>query len=177
MRRWFLSYHSPDESLAERLKAAIERKDDSAIVFFAPVNLRTGARWAPALAEAIAGASAFVLLATERGIGRWQEIEYDAEFDSHVNSTDFPIVLMSLEGQAAPHFPGAAPLDGHARSDTRQSCGEADRGCGCRSRCQTGRALALQHALSRTSSPPDAPVGQADQTPLVISEATPCRSI
>src|SRR6266403_2115576 len=27
MRRWFLSYHSPDGALAERVKAAIERKD------------------------------------------------------------------------------------------------------------------------------------------------------
>ena len=27
MRRWFLSYHSPEQALAERLKAAIERKD------------------------------------------------------------------------------------------------------------------------------------------------------
>jgi hypothetical protein len=54
MRRWFLSYHSPEQTFAERLKAAMERKDDSAIVFFAPANLRAGARWAPPL-EAIAG--------------------------------------------------------------------------------------------------------------------------
>ena len=90
MWHWFLSYHSPDEALAERLKAAIERKDDGAIVFFAPAKLRAGARWAPALADAIAEANAFVLLVTEKGIGRWQEIEYDAAFDKHVNSPDFP---------------------------------------------------------------------------------------
>jgi formylglycine-generating enzyme required for sulfatase activity len=104
MRRWFLSYHTPDEALAERLKAAIERRDDGAIVFFAPANLRAGVRWAPALAEAIAEATAFVLLVTERGIGRWQEIEYEAAFDKHVNSPDFPIVLMLLEGHAAPRL-------------------------------------------------------------------------
>jgi formylglycine-generating enzyme required for sulfatase activity len=104
MRRWFLSYHSPDEELADRLKAGIERKDDGAIVFFAPANLRAGVRWASALAEAIAEATAFVLLVTERGIGRWQEIEYDAAFDKHVNSPDFPIVLMLLEGQPAPRL-------------------------------------------------------------------------
>src|SRR6516165_1135279 len=104
MWHWFLSYHSPDEALAERLKAAIECKDDGAIVFFAPAKLRAGARWAPALAEAIAEANAFVLLVTEKGIGRWQEIEYDAAFDKHVNSPDFPIVLMLLEGQAAPRL-------------------------------------------------------------------------
>jgi hypothetical protein len=104
MRRWFLSYHSPDEALAEGLKDAIERKDDGAAVFFAPADLRAGARWAPALAEAIAEATAFVLLVTEKGIGRWQEIEYDAALDKHVNSPDFPIVLMLLEGQAAPRL-------------------------------------------------------------------------
>ena len=52
------------------LKAAIERKDEGAIVFFAPTNLRAGGRWAPALAESIAEATAFVLLATDKGIGR-----------------------------------------------------------------------------------------------------------
>ena len=104
MRRWFLSYHSPDQALAERLKAAIERKDEGAIVFFAPTNLRAGGRWAPALAESIAEATAFVLLATDKGIGRWQEIEYDAAFDKHVNTPDFPVVLMLLEGQAAPRL-------------------------------------------------------------------------
>jgi len=104
MRRWFLSYHSPDQALAERLKAAIERKDAGATVFFAPTNLRAGSRWAPALAEAIAEATAFVLLATDKGIGRWQEIEYEAAFDKHVNSPEFPVVLMLLEGQAAPRL-------------------------------------------------------------------------
>jgi formylglycine-generating enzyme required for sulfatase activity len=104
MRRWFLSYHSPDEPLAKRLKAAIECRDEGATVFFAPTNIRAGTHWAPALAEAIAEATAFVLLVTERGIGRWQEIEYDAAFDKHVNSRDFPIVLMLLEGQVAPRL-------------------------------------------------------------------------
>ena len=36
MQRWFLSYHSPDQALAEQLKAAIERKDPDSRVFFAP---------------------------------------------------------------------------------------------------------------------------------------------
>ena len=73
-------------------------------MFFAPTKLRAGGRWAPALAEAIAEATAFVLLATDKGIGRWQEIEYDAAFDKHVNTPDFPVVLMLLEGQAAPRL-------------------------------------------------------------------------
>jgi tetratricopeptide (TPR) repeat protein len=104
MRRWFLSYHSPDQALAERLKAAIERQDAGARVFFAPTNLRAGGRWAPALAAAIAEATAFVLLVTDSGVGRWQEIEYEAAFDKHVNSPDFPVVLMLLEGRAAPRL-------------------------------------------------------------------------
>ena len=104
MRRWFLSYHSPDQALAERLKAVIQQKDKGARVFFAPANLRAGGRWAPALAEAIAEATAFVLLVTDKGLGRWQEIEYDAAFDRHVDTPDFPVVLMLLEGQAAPRL-------------------------------------------------------------------------
>jgi hypothetical protein len=39
MRHLFLSYHSPDRALAERLKAALERKDTNARVFFAPSSL------------------------------------------------------------------------------------------------------------------------------------------
>jgi hypothetical protein len=42
MPRWFLSYHSPDHALAERLRAAIERQDPQSYVFFAPAKLRTG---------------------------------------------------------------------------------------------------------------------------------------
>ena len=45
-----------------------------------------------------------MLLATDKGIGRWQEIEYDSAFDKHVNTPDFPVVLMLLEGQAAPRL-------------------------------------------------------------------------
>jgi hypothetical protein len=45
MRRWFLSYHSPDQALAERLKAAIERKDSASRVFFAPTHLRAVGSW------------------------------------------------------------------------------------------------------------------------------------
>ena len=48
MPRWFLSYHSPDQTLAERLKAAIERKDAASSVFFAPSNLRAGGAWTDA---------------------------------------------------------------------------------------------------------------------------------
>ena len=66
MRRWFLSYHSPDQALAERLKAALERKDADARVFFAPSSLRAGGFWSRALAEEIAQADAFILLVGEQ---------------------------------------------------------------------------------------------------------------
>jgi hypothetical protein len=104
MRRWFLSYNSPDEALAARLKAAIERKDPDARVFFAPISLRVGGYWQPALAEAIDEADAFVLLVGEK-VGPWQALEYYAAHDKHVKSPDFPVVLMLLEGRPAPGLP------------------------------------------------------------------------
>src|SRR5260221_13336828 len=100
MRRWFLSYHSPDQALAERLKAAIERKDADSCVFYAPTSLRAGGYWQPALAKEIEEADAFVLLVGEKGLGPWQELEYYAAHDKHVKSPGFPVVFMLLDGHA-----------------------------------------------------------------------------
>src|SRR5262245_50903297 len=105
MQRWFLSYHSPDQALAERLKAALERKDTGARVFFAPSSLRAGGFWSKALAEEIAQADAFILLVGERGVGNWQVLEYDEVLDKRVSSPDFPVILVLLEGQTAPGLP------------------------------------------------------------------------
>jgi hypothetical protein len=105
MRRWFLSYHSPDQALAERLKAALERKDTGAQLFFAPSSLRAGGFWSKALAEEIAQADAFILLVGERGVGNWQVLEYDEALDRRVKSPDFPVILVLLEGQTAPFRP------------------------------------------------------------------------
>jgi len=91
MQRWFLSYHSPDQALAERLKAALERKSTGACVFFAPSSLRAGGFWSKALAEEIAQADAFVLLVGESGIGNWQVLEYDEALDKRVSSPDSPL--------------------------------------------------------------------------------------
>jgi hypothetical protein len=106
MRRWFLSYHSPDQALAERLKVAIEHKDSMSRVFFAPTHMRAGRSWSRQLADEIAQADAFVLLIGERGIGDWQELEYDEALDkwtkSRDESPDFPLIVMLLEGQTAP---------------------------------------------------------------------------
>src|SRR5215475_3883678 len=101
MRRWFLSYHSPDQALAERLKAALERKDANARVFFAPSSLRPGGFWSRSLADEIAQADAFILLAGEMGVGKWQELEYDQAFERRVEFPDFPVILVLLEGQTA----------------------------------------------------------------------------
>jgi formylglycine-generating enzyme required for sulfatase activity len=105
MRRWFLSYHSPDQALAERLKAALERKDTDVHVFFAPSSLRAGGFWSRALAEEIAQADAFILLVGERGVGDWQVLEYDEALEKRVKFPDFPVILMLLEGQTAPGLP------------------------------------------------------------------------
>src|SRR5215468_5546939 len=104
MRRWFLSYHSPDQVLAERLKAALERKDTDAQVFFAPSSLRAGGFWSRALAEEIAQADAFILLVGEKGVGDWQELEYDEALERRVKSPNFAVVLVLLKGQKAPGF-------------------------------------------------------------------------
>jgi TIR domain len=105
MRRWFLSYHSPDAALAERLKTAIERRDPASSVFFAPANLRAGGYWSAQLAQELAEATAFILLVGERGLGDWQLPEYAEALDRRVKSPDFPVVLMLLEGQTAPGLP------------------------------------------------------------------------
>ncbi len=96
MRRWFLSYHSPDQALAERLKSAIERKDSAARVFFAPTHLRAGGSWSAQLAQEIAEATAFILLVGAAGIGKWQVPEYDEALDKWVNSgRKFPLIVVS----------------------------------------------------------------------------------
>jgi formylglycine-generating enzyme required for sulfatase activity len=107
MHRWFLSYHSPDQALAERLKAAIERQDSDSSVFFAPTGLRAGGSWSAQLAKEIADATAFILLIGQAGIGKWQVPEYDEALDRWVNSgQNFPLIVVLLEGQSAPglHF-------------------------------------------------------------------------
>jgi Novel STAND NTPase 1/TIR domain len=104
MRRWFLSYHSLDQALAERLKAALERKDTSAHVFV-PSSLRAAGFWSKALSEEIAQADAFILLVGEKGVGNWQLLEYDEALDRGVRSSNFPIILVLLEGAIAPGLP------------------------------------------------------------------------
>jgi formylglycine-generating enzyme required for sulfatase activity len=105
MPRWFLSYHSPDEALALRLKSAVEHKDPSSRVFFAPSGLRAGRSWTRTLADEIAAADAFILLIGESGLGDWQVLEYDEALDRWVTTPDFPLSVVLLEGQSAPGLP------------------------------------------------------------------------
>src|SRR3974390_1172149 len=105
MRRWFLSFNSSDRALAERLKAAIERKDEGSSVFLDAMSMRAGGYWQPALAKGIEEADAFVLLVGEKGLGPWQTLEYYEANDKHVKSPAFPVVLMLLAGCAAPGLP------------------------------------------------------------------------
>jgi formylglycine-generating enzyme required for sulfatase activity len=105
MPRWFLSYHSPDQTLAERVKAAIERKDPASRVFFAPLHIRAGGFWTAQLAQEIADATAFILLVGDRGVGPWQVLEYDEALDRRVKSPNFPLIVVLLEGQTAPGLP------------------------------------------------------------------------
>jgi formylglycine-generating enzyme required for sulfatase activity len=105
MRRWFLSYNSQDLGLMQSLEAALRRKDPEAKIFFAPKSLRAGGLWLPELAREIAEATAFVLLAGEKGIGPWQAIEYYEALDRRVKHHDFPVIFVLLDGQPAPGLP------------------------------------------------------------------------
>ena len=107
MRRWFLSYHSPDQALAERLKAAIERKDAAARVFFAPTHLRAGGslvgRSLPRNSRRRMASSCWL---ARSGIGNWQVLEYyEAHDRGREARQNFPLVLVLLEGQTAPGLP------------------------------------------------------------------------
>jgi formylglycine-generating enzyme required for sulfatase activity len=100
MRRWFLSYNSQDLALMQSLQAALRRKDPDAKIFFAPKSLRAGGHWLPQVALAIAESTIFVLLVGENGLGAWQVDEYYEARDRRI-----PIVLVLLEGLAAPGLP------------------------------------------------------------------------
>jgi hypothetical protein len=104
-RRWFLSYNSQDANLMHDLEAGVRRKDPDASIFFAPRSLRAGGYWLPSLADAIADSTAFVLLVGEKGLGPWQIVEYYEALDRRVKEPDYPVILILLEGQAAPGLP------------------------------------------------------------------------
>src|SRR5262245_15736624 len=91
MMRIFLSYHSPDESAALALKAAIAAREPAFRLFFAPSSLNAGAFWLPRIGAAIAEADAFLLL-LGNGLGAWQKLEYYEALDRRARDPAFPIV-------------------------------------------------------------------------------------
>ena len=105
MRRWFLSYNTQDQALMEALEAALRQKDPEAHIFFAPKSLRAGNYFLPELAKEITQSTAFVILVGEKGVGRWQVIEYYEAFDRRVKEPDYPVILILYAGQAAPGLP------------------------------------------------------------------------
>src|ERR1700719_2015156 len=151
MRRWFLSYHTPDRALAEQLKAAIELKDSASHVFFAPTHLRAGGSWSAQLAQEIAEANAFILLVGPAGVGQWQVPEYDEALDRWVKSpADFPLIVVLLEGQSVPGLPFVRPPA--LRHRRRPGIGEGRRPPlrrGFRRWHAPRRIMALHTALSR----------------------------
>ena len=105
MRRWFLSYNSQDLGLMQSLETALRRKDPDAKIFFAPRSLRAGGLWLPEVAREIAEATAFVLLVGAKGVSPWQAMEYYEALDRRVNQQAFVLVVVLLDGQAAPGLP------------------------------------------------------------------------
>jgi formylglycine-generating enzyme required for sulfatase activity len=105
MRGWFLSYNSQDLQLMESLEKALRKKDTTAEIFFAPKTLRPGGYWLPELAEGIEKSTAFVLLVGEHKLGPWQVVEYYEALDKRVKASNFPIILVLLNDQAAPGLP------------------------------------------------------------------------
>ena len=104
MGGWFLSYNSHDLGVIEPLTARLGEVPDLEL-FFAPKSLQAGGYWLPTMAEAIADASAFVLIIGQHGLGPWQILEYYEALDRHVKVPSFPLVVLLLGAQPAPGLP------------------------------------------------------------------------
>ena len=190
MRRWFLSYHSPDQALAERLKAALERKDTDARVFFAPSSLRAGGFWSRALAEEIAQADAFILLVGEKGVGDWQVLEYDEALDKRVK---FPISRSSwccskgrprLVCRSCAACTGSSPLTRHpkrtwlgcsmrrpAAAQGRASCGATRRPIVALPRWRRRIATISSGASGKPSKCSSALAAAPDRLPVLLGNS------
>ena len=104
-RRWFVSYNSQDQALADRVASALRARLPEAQIFFAPASLRAGGYWLPTLAQEIAAADVFLLLVGEKGLGRWQVLEYYEALDRDLNRPDRRLLFLLAEGQPAPGLP------------------------------------------------------------------------
>jgi hypothetical protein len=94
MRRWFLSFSSHDFALVQALRAALQRKDPDANIFFPPDSMRAGGFWKPQLAKEIEESTAFILLIGEMGLDDWQVTEYYEALYRRVREPGYPIILI-----------------------------------------------------------------------------------
>jgi TIR domain len=110
--RVFLSFHSPDRECALALKTAIEEAQPSSEVFVDQTGLRYGHLWQPALFDAIAKSTAFIILVSNQ-LGDWQKVEYYEARDRKVRDDDYvllPIVIADKAKGPAANLPGLAQL-------------------------------------------------------------------
>jgi hypothetical protein len=112
MLRVFLSYHTPDRTIALSLKRAIEDTLAGADVFVDQTHLRYGHLWQPSLFDAIAKAQAFLILVSHRA-GDWQKFEYYEALDRKVKNDAFvllPVIIADRAKGPAANLPGLAQL-------------------------------------------------------------------
>ena len=111
--RIFLSYHTPDRSVATALQLGINSALPEAEVFLDQSNLRFGYHWQPALYKAIANSDAFLTIIGNR-LGNWQTAEYYAAHDKKVNNPDtfllLPIIITERSKGTVPDLPGLSQL-------------------------------------------------------------------
>ena len=112
MLRVFLSYHTPDRTIALSLKRAIEDALPDANVFVDQTHFRYGHLWQPSLFDAIAEAQAFLILVSHRA-GDWQKFEYYEALDRKVKNDAFvllPVIIADRAKGPTANLPGLAQL-------------------------------------------------------------------
>ena len=111
--RVFLSFHSPDRQCALALKAAIEQAQPGSEVFIDQTGLRYGHLWQPALFDAIAKSTAFIILVSNQ-LGDWQKVEYYEARDRKAKDDHYvllPIIVADKAKGPAANLPGLAQLN------------------------------------------------------------------
>ncbi|HVQ38213.1 MAG TPA: TIR domain-containing protein, partial [Pyrinomonadaceae bacterium] len=104
--RLFISYHSRDKVLANKLVETLRNQlGPNDEIFYDAQSLRGGSCWPGILANKIMEADAFVLLIADNGVGSWQILEYYEAFDQWVKTRKPLLVPVLKEGQSAPGLP------------------------------------------------------------------------
>ena len=104
MRRWFLSYHSTDrcDGAAAQSRHRAERFCFPRLL--APMRMRAGCSGPSSLRRRSRKLIPYLLIGKESG--SWQVLEYDEALDNWVKApSDFPLVVVLLEGCTAPGLP------------------------------------------------------------------------